>query len=64
MAEPQRRKERRAHLDAGVLPVKQALLSRASHLDEVARDANSVVAFLASILAGEFRALADELHYW
>ncbi len=78
-AGPQRRTERRKHLDASVVPVEKALLARAgaigSHLDVVRQAARvhgltdealvGVIAdAVAEIVAAEFRAMADELHHW
>jgi hypothetical protein len=71
--EPQRRTEaqRRRHLDAHEVALERALLARAGKLDEAAiayRDAKSehgeTGEFIARFMAGEFRALADELHHW
>ncbi len=44
------------HLDAHILPVEEALLARAAHLErQYGTD-------LALLLAAEFRKLAEELH--
>ena len=78
-SEPQRREVRRTHLDAGVVPAERALLARAdaigSHLDIARRAARmhgglderlvgAMADTVAQIVAGEFRALAEELHWW
>jgi hypothetical protein len=68
---PQRREKPKTHLDASVVPVERALLARADALDEEsrnARDPKKVTApgrgsDLLSIVATEFRALAEELHW-
>jgi hypothetical protein len=62
---PQRREQRRTHLDASVVPVEQALLARAEALEaEAEKPDNASVASGLNLLAGEFRDLAEELHFW
>lgn len=71
MAEPQRREQRRTHLDASVVPVERALLARATQLSRSAR-VEELTADLPSEtnrviygeMAREFRDLAEELHWW
>ena len=72
-----RRIQRRTHLDASVLPVEQALLHRASDLENLAMSARGAGAAIgkavyakdnlpheaASAIAAEFRLLAEELHW-
>jgi hypothetical protein len=62
VGEPQRRTQRRTHLDASVVPVERALLARAQVLESGADDDNAEPAW--PFLAAEFRELAEELHYW
>lgn len=77
--EPQRREQRRTHLDASVVPVERALLARAHELSSGAMQAFAVLGperedgtvdpariepNLKLMLGAEFRALADELHWW
>lgn len=72
MADPKRREQRRTHLDASVVPVERALLARAVVLDgrsDTAPDhpelgIGPAEARLLHETASEFRALAEELHYW
>jgi hypothetical protein len=77
---PVRRTERRRHLDASAVPVEQALLHRAEALEtgqaygmSELTDGTAVwdadaprqpAELAARWLAGEFRTLAEELHYW
>lgn len=71
MTEPQRRPQRRTHLDASVVPVERALLARAEQLSRSAK-VEEITADLASEtnrviyreMAREFRDLAEELHWW
>jgi hypothetical protein len=70
MTGPKRRVQRRTHLDAGVVPVEQALLARAEALEEqagvpAADPGTPAHAYSSSIalIANEFRALAEELHW-
>jgi hypothetical protein len=65
MAEPQRRETRRPHLDASVVPVKQALLARASALTKAADDPDvfPLEQVVSQHVAAEFLALAEELHW-
>jgi hypothetical protein len=67
---PKRREVRRTHLDAGVVPVERALLARAEAIESrivtshnVMLDANPIGAVIL-LVAGEFRALAEELHWF
>ena len=67
--EPQRRtdEQRRKHLDASVVPVERALLARAAELSDdsdAVADTNVTDSAVKLFLSTEFRALADELHYW
>lgn len=74
MGRPTRRTDlqRVKHLDAHIQPVEDALLARAAILDERAAAApenpelgiSPEDARLLRGVASEFRALADELHYW
>ncbi|HEV2375185.1 MAG TPA: hypothetical protein VGS19_23875 [Streptosporangiaceae bacterium] len=75
-AGPQRRPLPARHLGAHIVPVELALKERAAHVSPSAfRDAAKAFgmdddqayamgAFMAHVVEGEFRALADELHYW
>jgi hypothetical protein len=60
-----RRPQRRTHLDASVLPVEQALLTRAADLQEQGREKppGSDTSLILLILAQEHRDLAEELHW-
>lgn len=52
-------------LDASVVPVERALLSRALSLEDAAdRPDKTATATVLSAVAAEFRALAEELHHW
>lgn len=65
--QPQRREQRRTHLDASVVPVERALLARAGALDESAAappEPSPDEVRAEKLIADEFRALAEELHYW
>lgn len=72
MSSPQRRDKPKTHLDASTVPVERALLARAAVLDERAASAPEHPelgigpddARLLHGVAAEFRALAEELHYW
>lgn len=69
MNEPKRRENRRTHLDASAVPVERALIARAKEIeqDDLTTSANmspEVVTAVQVILAAEFRALAEELHWW
>lgn len=74
MTTPPRRTEaqRKRHLDASVVPVERALLERAGVLDGRAADApghpelgiGPADARVLRGVAAEFRALAEELHFW
>lgn len=60
--------QRVKHLDAHIQPVEDALLARADALDNTVSletdGIDPVIGNLYSILAREFRAAADEIHYW
>lgn len=66
---PARRDDRRKHLDAHVVPVERALLARAEALERqtaqspVTHDMTPGEAVILLRVAGEFRALAEELHW-
>lgn len=64
--EPSRRDLRRTHLDASVVPVERALLARAGVLEGGEQQPGETdIAFgMGLLLAQEFRALAEELHWW
>lgn len=65
MIGPPRRTQRRTHLDASVAPVERALLARADSLEEQADTARGMFKPEAlRYVAAEFRALAEELHWW
>lgn len=79
MTGPQRREQRRTHLDVSVVPVERALLARAHEMSSGAMQTFAVLGperedgttdpariepNLKLMLAGEFRALAEELHWW
>ena len=63
--QPKRREVRRPHLDAAVVPVERALLARAEAIErqEVAKGGD-LPSSVGLFLATEFRALAEELHFW
>ena len=77
MTAPQRRATRQDHLDARVVPVERALLARAELIGSdyaaarqaarahgVQSDMAEVIAdAMAGMVAAEFRALAEELHW-
>jgi len=67
-APPQRRTVRRNHLDAATVPVERALIARADALAKAAAaddvERADEARDIAAAIEGEFRALADELHYW
>lgn len=67
MADPKRREQRCTYLNASIVPVERAMLARASVLEQraaaMALESKSGHVTLA-VLADEFRALADELHWW
>ena len=74
---PKRREQRRTHLDASVVPVEAALVARAGEIGSdyaaarkaarahgVQSDMAEVIAdAMAGMVAAEFRALAEELHW-
>ena len=66
--EPQRRQQRRTHLDASVAPVERALLARAAALDKELEGYEgsewTPLADVYMLMRDEFRALAEELHHW
>jgi len=66
-AQPKRREVRRPHLDAGTVPVERALLSRADALARTAatddEEGATIPRDIAAAIEGEFRALAEELHW-
>lgn len=66
-AGPQRRTVRRKHLDASVVPVERALLGRADALAKTAasddEEGATMPRDIAAAIEGEFRALAEELHW-
>lgn len=74
MSEPQRRTERRKHLEASVVPVERALLARAGAISESVMEvfsaagdtvtAETLAAHIRLDVAQEFRTLAEELHWW
>jgi hypothetical protein len=68
MMEQQRRTDRKNFLDASVVPVEKALMQRASALRaraELHMPVDPEVEIKAEIMiATEFEALAEELHYW
>lgn len=67
MTAPRRRETRRPHLDAATVPVERALITRAEALKTEAdghEHPGGDTWYFTSRLAAEFRALADELHYW
>ena len=79
MSDPKRREQRRTHLDASVVPVERALLARAEALEDSeeftrvstgpGRELTPVrvqtpLAGAHRTVAAEFRALAEELHWW
>lgn len=62
---PRRLEKRRAHLDAATVPVERALLARAADLQERARNGVELPedSRITVLIAAEFRALAEELHW-
>jgi hypothetical protein len=58
---PPRREQRKTHLDASVIPVERALLARA---DELEKRTQHIEEIPWVQVAAEFRALAEELHWW
>ena len=65
MNAPLRLGNRRAHLDAHVVPVERALLARASGADcQVDNQTDPAMAAAYEVVRDEFRALAEELHWW
>jgi hypothetical protein len=68
---PRRREKRLDHLNPHIVPVERALLARAEALEagNVSVSAGCVAidggpSPLGVALAGEFRTLAEELHWW
>lgn len=74
MSGPQRRERRKTHLDASAVPVERAFTARAEalegHVADYERDllepGGALPEFIEDklTLAREFRALAEELHWW
>lgn len=69
--QPQRRTDaqRKTHLDASVVPVERALNEQAKALEQMAMSpavagSDPADAVIMARMATEFRALAEELHYW
>ena len=68
--EPQRREEGVRHLNAHIVPLERALIARAKALElqtassPVTHDMTPGEAVILLRVAGEFRALAEELHHW
>jgi hypothetical protein len=71
-AQPRRRPVRNPHLDAHIVPVERALIARAEVMDERAKDilgdpdagADLLTGTVLAGMAQEFRALAEECHWW
>ena len=64
-AGPQRRTTPAPHLSAAAVPVERALLARAQAIeDERIPDGPVETYTTQTIIAAEFRKLADELHWW
>lgn len=64
-AQPKRREVRRPHLDAAAVPVERALLARADGADcQIDNQTDPATAAAYEVVRDEFRALAEELHYW
>ena len=70
---PQRRATRAPHLSAAAVPVELALIARAAELDEQIAEIGGHLDVMDAmppsgeakiILAAEFRALAEEMHWW
>ena len=68
MNESKRREQRRTHLDASAVPVERALNARADeliqHAGRLRADGGDEAADTYGYMAYEFRALAEELHWW
>ena len=66
MISPRRRTTRKEYLDASVVPVEAALVTRAEALDAQAEapDTEVIKGQIQRRIAAEFRALAEELHWW
>jgi hypothetical protein len=70
-APPKRRAVRITHLNAATVPVEQALIARAEVLESEALDSEGFIPddkpertpWLLGTIAGEFRLLAEELHW-
>lgn len=59
-----RRQSRNTWLNSSIVPVENALLARAEELEKEANKLdNESASSILNILAGEFRDLAEELHY-
>jgi hypothetical protein len=63
-AQPQRRPDPKRFLDASLTPLERALLARAEVLEDMAARGDAVLAPAFSAIGTEFRALAEEMHYW
>lgn len=59
-----RKPVRAKFLNAPVVPVENALLARAENIETRAEHAAAAEAKVLKAVAVEFRALADELHWW
>lgn len=70
MSEPQRREHRKTHLDASAVPVERALIARAQDIEmrtaraPVTHEMTPGECVILLRVAVEFRALAEELHWW
>jgi hypothetical protein len=61
------RKVRHRHLDASLVPLEHALIQRADMLEggtEPLTSDTPLAVQLQVAMAAEYRALAEELHYW
>ena len=63
-AQPQRRTIRQNHLDARIVPVERALIARAEVLEKRADEPGDGNDQTYLVVAAEFLALADEIHFW
>jgi hypothetical protein len=62
-AGPQRRTVRLTHLDAHVVPVERALIARAEVLEQRSKELGDGDDQIYLVIAAEFRAMAEELHF-
>jgi len=70
-AQPKRREVRRPHLDASVVPMERALIERAGELEREVTDGKEFIPEdhpertpdALRLVAAEFRALAETLHW-